>query len=216
MSVANQVMMPHDVPFDERLFESNSLLKQYWETSVNGRSSMASLNVQRSAEHDDHKHQTLELYNNLVSMTANQESPEVHEAPEVHEPEPEVHRAVAPSVPQAPIPVPRAAGPVMKPKSVSYGLSIVSLILVIVIAVLAASVALYYYNGFPYVNLFGGAAVETVATAIAGGADVITVAPTKDLIQGGASAVVESIAAVAPAAAPAVSMAAGRIARFEL
>ena len=191
-------MVPHDVPFDERLFESNSLLKQYWETSVNGRSSMASLNVQRSAQEDDHKHQTLEFYNNLVTTTAPKESvvePEpVEEAsvlpPEVHEVV-EVRSSVAQN---AAIPLPRASGPVMQPKAVSYGISVISLVLVIVVAVLAASVALYYYGSFPVVSV-------PVVGRVLGGGEVVT----------------ETVAEIAQAAAPTVaSITAGRIARFEL
>jgi hypothetical protein len=38
MEVTSHMQVPEDVQFDERLFESNGLLKQYWENSVKGRS----------------------------------------------------------------------------------------------------------------------------------------------------------------------------------
>ena len=196
-------MVPHDVPFDERLFESNALLKQYWENSVNGRSSVMSSHAQRRAEEDDHKFQTLELYNNLLNLTANQEA--VAEEPEAPKPTEDV-------VTETFIETPEPAGPIMKPKASSYGLSVLSLVLLIVIAVLAGSVIYYRYAGFPRVAFFrGGEIAEAVADAVTVAGGEVAAAVTGGEI---APIVQEVIAPVAAAAAPVFT--AGKIARFEL
>jgi hypothetical protein len=58
--------LPDDVQYDERLFESNNLLRQYWQTSIQTRSEPAELIHQRAAEEDDIRSHAMGLYDSLV------------------------------------------------------------------------------------------------------------------------------------------------------
>ena len=102
--------IPDDAQFDERLFESNALLKQYWQNSIGGRSSIAHSSTQRSAQDEDLRVETLKLYDDLVTSTL----------PQVMEPEvvAEIEAAMVDVMPMIEEPVvPVEMGPILKPLS---------------------------------------------------------------------------------------------------
>ena len=145
-------MMPQDVPFDERLFESNDMLKQYYERSVSGRSVFTNLAMQRSAQEEDLRVQSMKLYENLVTK-----QPSEAEALLVREME--ESREAADALTQelldreAPLVAPEATGPLLAPKADTNTLLIIVIIIVSVIAGLLvlgyAGYNFYYSRSVP-------------------------------------------------------------------
>ena len=105
MEVMSSMQVPQDVPFDERLFESNSLLKQYWETSVGGRSELANLSMQRAAQEDDLREETMRLFEKITDST------------DAFAPGDDVVVDVLPTFLPAVLEVPQEAGPILEAKA---------------------------------------------------------------------------------------------------
>ena len=132
MEAMSHMQVPEDVPFDERLFESNGLLKQYWQNSVKGRSEYQNLLTQRSAEEDDARNQTFKLFE-TVSETKDIKdiAPEI--VSEVWAPEESRDDVLA--GPEWPmqidiLPTPKQLGPTLEAKSIpAWGWAIIGVLI---------------------------------------------------------------------------------------
>jgi hypothetical protein len=126
-----------DVPFDENLFASNSMLKSYWERSTNERSGANIPDWPSEEKYDDLRFQTLEHFEDDSKV----------EAVETVEPEPEVPEIfIAKEVPEVEpvaevinVKEPAKDG-IVKPKALST-----SGILAIVFASLALAMLIIYW-----------------------------------------------------------------------
>ena len=135
-----------DVPFDENLFASNSMLKSYWERSTNERSG-AIIPDWPTEDYSDLRNETLNHFNDnsasdvIVKSDVDQKAAEAAEAADAEAAEAEAAMAdsVEPVVEVLNVPEP-VKDAIVKPKSLST-----SEVLGIVFASLAVAVVIIYF-----------------------------------------------------------------------